>query len=372
MAFVRTSQRSSRNVIRAASIGLVAAVATGIASHARAATTVFSTGGGLMLPETIIAAPSSILPGGGYVIPDASIGFKGPGQLFTVPLTGGTPTQLTNFGTNFFPIGAAVLPSSYGALAGRLIVTGEAVGNQGAIDAISASGAATTLFTSPAAAQFTSAVVAPTSFGTAGGKLLIGDSSGGISALAANGSGVIPFATVSGLDTFGLAFAPSGFGAVGGDLIATDGASGKLYSVTPTGVATLFATVSVPAITSNAGLRQLAFAPAGYGVYGGDLFLSVSGSSQGGGSLGEIVVLDGSGHQVAVFDQGTTVNPLDPRGLYFVDSNDLLASNGDPEIDRITPTSFVGVPAPGALACLLPALALLGWTRLRPRPDGLK
>jgi hypothetical protein len=364
----RTNLRPGGSIrMRAASLSLAAVAALGLGAQARAATTVFSTGGDLMLPEAIIPAPASILPGGGYVIPDASIGFKGPGQVLTVPLTGGTPTQLTDFGTNFFPIGAAVLPGSYGALAGQLIVTGESGATKGAIDSVAASGAATTLFTSSTVSQFTSAVVAPAGFGAVGGDVLIGDSSGGISALAANGASVKPFATVAGIDTFGLAFAPAGFGKIGGDLLATDGSTGKLYAVTPTGASSLFATVSVPAITSNAGLRQLAFAPAGYGAYGGDLFLSISGSEQGGGNLGEIVVLDSSGDQVAIFDQGSTANPLDPRGLYFVSNTELLASNGDPEIDLITPSSFVGVPAPGPLAWLLPALALLGWTRLGAR-----
>jgi hypothetical protein len=67
----------------------------------------------------------------------------------------------------------------------------------------------------------------------------------------------------------------------------------------------------------HTGLRWIAFAPAGFGNYGGDLFVSVAGRNGGGGTHGAIDVLNGSGQVVAHYKQGADLGPLDPRGLYF-------------------------------------------------------
>src|SRR4030095_10742243 len=69
---------------------------------------------------------------------------------------------------------------------------------------------------------------------------------------------------------FGAAQAPAGFGAVGGTLLVSDGGAGGIYSVTPNGRVSLFTTI--PLGTGQSGLRQMAFAPSGWGRYSGNLF----------------------------------------------------------------------------------------------------
>jgi DNA-binding beta-propeller fold protein YncE len=122
----------------------------------------------------------------------------------------------------------------------------------------------------------------------------------------------------------------------------------------------------------------MAIAPAGFGTYGGDLFVSVSGSTQGGGDLGTIYVVDpATGALVATFDQGSATNPLDPRGLLFttIDGQTvLLASNGDPEIDIVTSKSFTATApeidpasAASAMTLLLGGLLVLTGRRVTGR-----
>jgi hypothetical protein len=164
------------------------------------------------------------------------------------------------------------------------------------------------------------------------------------------------------MDPFGMAFAPVGFGSIGGDLLVTDANSGNIYAVDSSGNVTLFATLSVPALSGGAisGLRQIAFAPAGYGSYGGDLFVSVSDSQYGGGTVGSVDILNSSGEEIGVLLQGTSGSPLDPRGLYFASNDQLLVSNADPSIISVTPDNFVATPEPSTMIPLaLGALAIL-------------
>lgn len=161
-----------------------------------------------------------------------------------------------------------------------------------------------------------------------------------------------------------MLFAPTGFGAYAGDLLVTDGTSGNIYAVNAASVASIFATLPVPVLGGGAvaGLRQAAFAPAGFGAYGGDLFVSVSGSQTGGGVSGSVDVVDRTGAVVAVLQQGTVGMPFDPRGLYFPNSNQLLIADTDPGILSAPPGAFTATPEPSSWILLftvaLPAALL--------------
>jgi len=328
-------------------------------------TTVFATGA-FQLPEAIAAAPAAF--GGGYLIADANAE-----EVFSIGANGGPATVFAQ--TGFTTLAAVTLGSYYGALNGQLLVAGS--GNAGAaVAAINQSGQVTNLFSSATAAlgegQISGAAVAPQAFGSiAAGQVVLAAANGGLDVLSANGTSFSTFASlpvaIPASEAFGIVFDKS-------QMFVDDGASGNLYSVNTQGQVSLLAILPVPVGAGNGGGRQIAVAPAGFGSYGGDLFVSVSGSNAGGGDLGTIdVVNPTTGALVATYDQGSATNPLDPRGLLFTTINGqtvLLASNGDPEIDTVTSNSFA-VTAPeidpasaaSAITLLLGGLLVLSGRR---------
>ncbi len=193
-----------------------------------------------------------------------------------------------------------------------------------------------------------SPVLAPAGFGSVAGQVLVTNSDGTVRAIDQTGN-LTTFATVSGASLFGAVMAPQGFGAFGGDLLVTDAASGHIFAIDAQGNVNLFATV--PLGLNQPGLRQMAFAPAGFGAYGGDLFLSISGSGAGGGTFGALVALDGNGNEIAQLIVGTQLSAFDPRGLFFPDDQTLLISSSDP-IYLGTPQDFQPVPEPTTLLLL--------------------
>lgn len=299
--------------------------------------TIFS-GSGFTTPETITPIPAGFgSVGGNYFVPDA-LG----NELFVLPAAGGAPvpfaTLTTGNDTGIF------VPSGYGSLSGQFLLTGNGAG-----EAVNSSGVVTPLSLS---GNTTTATVAPAGFGSVAGMILLGNStSSGASILALNANGTTSsFATLPGTpDAFGIAFAPVGFGAYSGDLLVTDATSGNIYAVSSSGSVSLFATVSTPAGVTDAGLRQVAFAPAGFGGYGGDLFVSVSGSESGGGTFGSVDVLNSSGVLIADLMQGTVGAPFDPRGLYFTSDSQLLIANADPSILAAQPAAFTATPEPATM-----------------------
>ncbi|HXE24049.1 MAG TPA: hypothetical protein VN637_04100 [Roseiarcus sp.] len=84
-----------------------------------------------------------------------------------------------------------------------------------------------------------------------------------------------------------MGFAPESSGAHGGDLFVSDVGSGKLYVIDAAGDATLFADLPLPIGFAQPGLRQFAWAPAGFTLpdgqdLGGDLFVSIAAQNGGG------------------------------------------------------------------------------------------
>ena len=196
--------------------------------------------------------------------------------------------------------------------------------------------------------QFVSPVLAPAGFGSLAGQVLVTNSDGTVRAIDQTGN-LTTLATVPGVSLFGAVMAPQGFGAFGGDMLVTDAASGNIFAIDAQGNVSPFATV--PLGLNQPGLRQMTFAPNGFGTYGGDLVLSISGSGAGGGTFGAVVVLDANGNEVAQLIVGTQVDAFDPRGLLFADNQTLLISSSDP-IYLATLDDFQPIPEPTTLMLL--------------------
>jgi hypothetical protein len=351
-------------LVRASAAVLVALGALNMPMHATATTTVFAT-----VPARSVTAAPTGFPGS-YLVTD------GNNSVFSIGATGGTPTLLAN--TAFSPFTGASLGSYYGGLSGQYLAAGGQFSPfEGDLAAISSKGTVTPLL-STADGVFFGATVAPSAFGSISrGQVLLTAFNGNVDVLAANGKSVSAFTSIPNIiEPSGIAFAPRRFGQFGGDLFVTDAQTESVYVVKPNGSASLFAGVSLPApgFPIAAGLPQIAFAPAHFGKYGGDMFVSGTAQLMGGnGTFGDIVVLNGRGQEVATFDEGSVAQPFSPNGLHFAVVNgvtELLATNGG-QIDAITASSFkpTGSPAKapeidpasaaGALTLLLGALAVL-------------
>ena len=326
-------------------------------------TSVFATGS-FILPEAVTAASANY--GGGYLVSDAD-----SHDVYHIAASGGAATVLS--ATGFRVFGTTQLSNYYGPLGGQILGVGTdaATLTMGIADLISNTGATTSLL-SAAGSYFTSVTTATSNFGSiqAGQVLLTNETTGAIQVLGAHGTSLSTFTTIPGEagQAFATGFAPSTFGPNAGDLFVSSETSGKLYVVNAQGQASLFANITLPSDTLSPGLRQMTWAPAGFGSYGGDMFLSVAAQNGGGGSLGEIEVLNSKGQEVALYNQGSAAKPLDPRGLLFTTINGetaLLAANADPEIDLVSSKSFVQAPeldagsGAAALTLLLGTLAVL-------------
>jgi hypothetical protein len=211
----------------------------------------------------------------------------------------------------------------------------------------------------------TTPLIAPAGFGAYGGHLFLSDQ-GGTNA----GQAVWRTAPAVSGDTahfqlfrdktsilaleiapWGLEFTPPGWDLVFGNrlLVSDGGASvdlgpstrvGYIVSLDPAGIADrLFATIP---LTDNpdgsmgqTGLRQMLIAPDDFflplGVPGQLLLVSVSGSGQGGGVLGELLALDHTGAIVAHLKVGSVLAKFDPRGMVFTgDGHILISDTSDP------------------------------------------
>lgn len=333
-----------------------------------AAGTEFATGP-FALPEGITAGL-----GGTYLLSDAN-----NYEVFSIPATGGVVTSGTKMGFRVF--GEIMLPSGY-AQSGQYLAYGPNALNIGSVAVLTGtSGLGSPVLTIVASGSyFTDAAVAPANFGAiARGQVVLANDQtssgvpGAINILGYNSAAVSTFATMpNDAGAFGVAFAPANFD--GGDLFISDDRSGNLYKMDAAGDATWFATLPLPTGFVDPGLRQIAFAPPGFTLpdgedLGGDLFVSIAAQNGGGGTTGEIDVLDAAGVTVAHYIEGGDVAPLDPRGLFFVNDTTLLVANADPGIQLLTPSDFApgspAVPEPSTWAMILLGFAGLGFAGWR-------
>lgn len=313
------------------------------------------------LPEDIVLVPAGFGSlGGSYLVPDPTQNFSGTGSIWSVPSGGGAPSVFANLNT-FQPVGGLFLPANYGSLAGQFLAAGQSAGIGGSdVVALDSAGNQTPIAQGIGPSIFGGVAIAPAGFDSVGGTIILANEGGPIYSMDTNlNFSVLPGVSALPFGAFGLAFAPSGFGAVGGDLLISDVFTNTIYALSPSGSLSVFTTV--PFGPGQVGLRQMAFAAPGPDLYAGDLFVSVSGSGQGGGIAGSVDVLDPAGGVVAYLAQGSVGAPYDPRGILFPDATHVLIADSDPSIIDASITDFTpGSPIPEPATLFLVAAALAG------------
>lgn len=344
-----------RLLIRKAAIQFSFILAASLAAHADSVSTFSS---GFVLPETISVAPAGYGSYAGQLVVEdvgnTSGDLNGPGAIYAVSTAGGSPTLIAS-GIQAYLVGGTFAPANYGAISGDYIAAGtNSSASAAAVAYAITSSGQVTLFssnTTNGAAEYGQPIIAPAGFGAAAGNLLVpilNNSGTQVAILNSNGSTTNLGNAFTALGFgYGTVFAPNGFGSVGGMLLISDTESGQIIAVDSNGNEHPFTTIALG--PSQTGLRQMAFAPAGFGSYGGDLLVSISGSSSGGGIAGEIAVLDGNGNIIAILQEGVDGAPFDPRGLYFENSSDLLVADSDPSILSVPPSAFTAVPEPASI-----------------------
>jgi hypothetical protein len=322
--------------------------------------TQFSSSPNYKTPETISQAPASFDSfGGQFFIPDLG---TTPGTIWRVPSMGGPPVQFTTT-PDYTPLGGLFLPATgWGAASGNFLVTGGQSGSPGAgvIFTYAANGTRTPFVSISGPNQFDQPQIAPAGFGAFGGQLVVPN--------AVNGQIVAftPAATSSVVSSvqffpFGTAFAPpSGFGSLSGDLFVSSTQENKIAVIRPDGTSSPFTTI--PLLPGQTGLRQLAFAPDEFlPGFGPLLFASVSGSTGGGGTLGDVVALDSNGAIVASLRKNLGLTKFDPRGMFFTTGGNVLINDAsDAAVYLAQPADFLvvaGVPEPATFVMLVTGLA---------------
>jgi hypothetical protein len=352
-----------------AALVLLVGLALG-ASSARGAA-IFSTG--LRVPEGIALAPAGFGDfGGSYFVGDTG-GASADRAMYRVPAAGGTAVRFAST-PDLVPIDTLFLPQTgtWNAVGGPLIATGYTTDkNLNPIWTFNSSGvAAPWVVPDLAGKSLTSAVIAPTGFGSFEGQLIAAtyyqasilaiSPTGQVTTIASNPPPGPAFGP------FGLAVAPAGFGSFAGQVLVSDVNSGLIYAASSTGQWTQFA--NIPGVNPDFGLRQMIFAPADFlPGFGPLLLVSNSGSGNGGGQLGDIFALDAEGTVVETLKSNLGLPKFDPRGMLFAPDGELLVSDTSDPIYRFTAADFqpAATPEPSTLLALLIALGMLVATRSR-------
>ena len=330
--------------------------------------TVISSSPLYVTPETVSPAPTGFGSfGGDYFIPDDNAG-RPNGNIWVVPPGGGAPTSFSTV-----PIGSArggvFLPSTgWGANSGNFVTAGPTLvgGVETGTSQVITYGptGASSLFVQTTA-SFAQPVIAPAGFGGLGGQLIVANAVfTNPNILAISPSGSISVVASTPISPFGLAFAPSGFGAFSGDLFASSARDGQIIVVAPDGTVTPFA--NLPLTAGQPSLFQMAFSPAGFLPGQGPLlFVSVRGSTTGGGTLGNVDVLNSSGQLIADLRTDLGLTKFDPRGLYFPNNQTLIVSDTSDPILAVSSSAFASVPEPSS--SLLVGVGALGLAALARR-----
>jgi len=340
---------------------------------------------GMEVPETISRIPSHFgTLAGDYLVPDFGFGQSSAGEaetLWRVPGEGGDPIDFATL--DFAPRGGLFLPDSFGAFGGQYLVVGEEARGDNRFDgrmlAFDAQANPTDFARLAEFDSLTTPIMAPTGFGNLGGRLIVTNQLSGVLSAdtAANVTeffDALEYRNDTGLDVmpFGAAFAPDGFGEHGGKLFVTDGrttpseAMLHVLAIDSTGQAQLFTSIELAAEQAaiDAGLRQLAFVPQGYGALSGQMLLAVSGSLNGGGVLGQLLVLNDRGETLGHLRLDRGIDKFDPRGVLFRDDGSILISDGSDPILIARPGDFT-LPEPATLSLSCAGIAIVLTKRRR-------
>jgi hypothetical protein len=344
-------------------LGLVLSCALGVLVNRSAGAVTVLSSGDFVTPETISQAPA-----GEYLVPDAAGNSTNVAThiVWAVPQAGGTPTAFAS-GLDTTLESGLFLPSNYGTSAGDYATLGWfANATQtvftGKMYVYNSTGTPTLFAQSSGdlTNAFTFSAIAPASFGSFANQVIVSTQGGSVVAISP--SGTVASVAPAAVGAFGLAFAPAGFGAVGGKLLASSGFNGQITAIDSSGNTTPFA--DVPLSASQTSGAEMVFSPTGFlSGFGSLLFVSIRGSSVGGGTMGTVDALNSSGQIVATLNTAS-LSAFDPRGLFFTSDGDLLISNAataDGSILQATPADFTltstVVPLPSPLAMSAMGLA---------------
>ncbi len=348
-----------------------------------AALTNFSTG--MLTPETI--SPANGAYGGAYddyyFVPDPGRVSGNPAQtkVWLVPKASGNPLVFspTSGTLNTTTVGGVFLPSGWNSYSNKFMTVGWAgSGNTRTayFNVYEADGSYTTKLSLDSLPK--TPVVAPAGWGSVGGNLLIADGGPAVYRIGTDWQRydfVTTFTPYPETARFGLAFAPAGWGSAGGKLMASSelreadtlgniiSITGRITAIDSSGVESIWAEFPLPLYMN--GLRQMAFAPDDF-IPGYDelLLVSVSNSTTGGGSQGDIWAFDQTGRKVASLRNDLGLTKFDPRGMYFIDDDTLLVSDASDPIWKVESSDFRVVPLPSTFLLLGPILiGLAGWRR---------
>jgi len=105
------------------------------------------------------------------------------------------------------------------------------------------------------------------------------------------------------------------------------------------------------------------------GLTGDLLFVSVSGSTHGGGTQGDVLAIDQSGTVVASLRTIDDLAKFDPRGLFFEGDRLYVSDASDPIVVAVAADFLPGrngnVPEPSTLLLLLAGIGGVAFTRRR-------
>jgi hypothetical protein len=360
----------SSSAIRIRGFVATLVIALGLSVPAAAQIQVFSGSSSqnqYITPETISVAPNDFGTwGGSYFIPDASTG-----NIWVVPAAGGSPTPFLAYPIP--PVGSSIvgglfLPAGWGDFSGKLIVSCESdaglpyslLAFDGAGAQVDGSGSLGIRFDLlQPGYYFATPMFAPGGFGSYAGHLFVSDEYGAVWRLSPAGGALTEFASLS-ISPMGLEFTPPEWGEV--RMLASDsgvsvsgpgGALSRIVAVSAGGATSPFADVALK--PDQYGLRQMLVAPKDYfqdtlGIDGRLLLVSVTGSPNGGGAGGELVVLDATGATVGHLQVGGIRGKFDPRGILITGDGRLLVSDTSDPILMATAEDFI----PGREEDLLP------------------
>jgi hypothetical protein len=238
-----------------------------------------------------------------------------------------------------------------------------------------------------AAANFTTPLIAPAGFPTFGGHLFVSDGNNQVWQASPGTTQLTlfryfheacpvnqqdPSCPFWELDPFGLEFTPPGWGLFGDKLLVSDGlpvtADGvplldvdnnrysEIVALAPDGTASVFMNIALrgaetdPDLQKQTGLRQMLMLPDDFLVpslgaagLGKLLLVSVTGSPEGGGVLGETLALNSSKVIVGHVVVGGVTSKYDPRGMILTGDGHILISDTSDPIWIASPRDF----APG-------------------------